>query len=85
MKVPIALKKAYLLIACAGRYWNSDNASNIGAALAFFCAFSLAPLLIIVLTVTGWILGADAAYSQTGTQLDALFGVSTAKILLQAV
>jgi membrane protein len=79
------LRKAYLLIVCAGRYWNSDNASNIGAALAFFCAFSLAPLLIIVLTVTGWILGADAAYSQIGTQLDALFGASTAKILLQAV
>jgi membrane protein len=85
MKLPVAVKKAYLLIACAGRYWNSDNASNIGAALAFFCAFSLAPLLIIILTVTGWILGPDAAYAQIGAQLNALFGVSTAKILLQAV
>jgi membrane protein len=85
MRVPKTLKRAYSLGTCAARFWNSDNASNIGAALAFFCAFSLAPLLIIILTVTGWILGADAAYSQIGAQLEALFGASTAKILLQAV
>jgi membrane protein len=84
MSVPAVLKKGWLLTACAARYWSSDNASNIGAALAFYCAFSLAPLLIIILTVMGWIVGSSAAYAQIGTQLAALFGASTAKILLQA-
>lgn len=69
---------------CAAQYWNSDNASNIAATLAFYCAFSLAPLLIIILTTTGWIVGSDAAYRQIGSQLDALFGSAAAKILLQA-
>ncbi len=56
-----------------------------GAALAFFCAFSLAPLLVILLTVAGWIVGTSAAYAQIGSQLNALFGPSTAKTLLAAM
>jgi membrane protein len=78
-------KKVLRLIQCAAFYWNSDNASTRGAALAFFCAFSLAPLLVIILTVAGWIVGANAAYMQIGAQLTALFGPSTAKTLLDAM
>ena len=78
-------KKAAALTGCAARYWNSDNAATSGAALAFFCAFSLAPLLVILLTIAGWIVGATAAYGLIGEQLRSLFGPSTAKILLDAV
>jgi len=79
------LKKTVSLTACAARYWSSDNASTTGAALAFYCAFSLAPLLVIVLTLAGLIVGANAAYGQVGAQLNSLFGPSTAAIVLQAV
>jgi membrane protein len=78
-------KNAFSLATCAARYWNSDNASTTGAALAFFCAFSLAPLLVILLAIAGWIVGASAAYSEMTLQLEALFGPATAKILLGAV
>jgi len=37
--------------------WLEDQASSISAALAFYCAFSLAPLLIISVTIAGWIVG----------------------------
>jgi membrane protein len=73
------------LTRCAGRNWLSDNASTTGASLAFFCAFSLAPLLVIVLTIVGWIVGTSAALAQIGLQLTALFGPATAKILLGAI
>jgi membrane protein len=73
------------LVKCATGYWVSDQAGTTGAALAFYCAFSLAPLLIIIVTVTGWIVGSDAAYGQLNVQLTALFGKSTADILLQAM
>jgi membrane protein len=79
------LKQTVALIRCAGRNWVSDNASTTGASLAFFCAFSLAPLLVIVLTIVGWIVGASAAYTQIGRQLTALFGPATAKGLLAAI
>jgi membrane protein len=79
------LKQAYELLLCAGRNWIDDNASTTGASLAFFCAFSLAPLLVIVLTTAGWVIGATAAYSQIDAQLNALFGAATAKTLLEAI
>jgi membrane protein len=78
-------KQTVALTRCAARNWVSDNASTTGASLAFFCAFSLAPLLVIVLTVVGWIVGASAAYTQIGRQLTALFGPATAKGLLAAI
>jgi uncharacterized BrkB/YihY/UPF0761 family membrane protein len=36
------------LIKCAVAHWSSDQAATIGAALAFYCAFSIAPLLVIL-------------------------------------
>jgi membrane protein len=73
------------LIACAGRFWSDDNASTTGAALAFFCAFSLAPLLVILLTIAGTVLGEQAAYGEVQAQLQGLFGASTAKTIMGAV
>jgi membrane protein len=73
------------LIKCAVSHWASDQAATIGAALAFYCAFSIAPLLVILLATAGWIVGAEAAYGHLSSQLTALFGKSTAEILLQAM
>jgi membrane protein len=73
------------LIACAGRFWSSDNASTTGAALAFFCAFSLAPLLVILLAIAGSVLGEQAAYGQLQSQMQGLFGPATAKTVMGAV
>src|SRR5215204_2763751 len=59
-------------VRCAVAHWSSDQAATIGAALAFYCAFSIAPLLVILLHVSGWIVGAEAAYGQLNSQLTAL-------------
>jgi membrane protein len=83
--VSAIIKKSLALMSCAARNWLADNASTTGASLAFFCAFSIAPLLVIVLTTAGWIVGASAAYSQIDAQLNGLFGPATAKILLGAI
>jgi membrane protein len=77
-------RRGFALLKCALRSWSADNVSTIGAALAYYCAFSLAPLLVIVLAVTGFIVGRESAYSHLDTQLVALFGASTAKTLLTA-
>lgn len=70
---------------CAARHWVEDKASTSGAALAFYCAFSLAPLLVILLTLAGWVVGAEAAYGQIRGQLTDLFGIETARTLIEAV
>jgi membrane protein len=81
----VVINKSMAAVGCAARNWVADNASTTGASLAFFCAFSIAPLLVIVLTTAGWIVGAAAAYSQIDVQLNGLFGPATAKILLGAI
>jgi len=65
--------------------WLEDQASSIAAALAFYCAFSLAPLLIISVTIAGWIVGSDLAYSYLGSQVTLLFGKQSAELILQAM
>jgi membrane protein len=65
--------------------WLQDQASSISAALAFYCAFSLSPLLIIIVTIAGWIVGDEIAYSYVGDQLSLLFGAQSAKLVLDAM
>jgi membrane protein len=75
----------WTLAKCAVVSWVTDRSATAGAALAFYCAFSLAPLLIILLTLAGWIVGAEAAYGQLSDQLTQLFGRATAEVLLEAM
>ena len=79
------MSAAVSTIKCAVSHWSADQAATIGAALAFYCAFSIAPLLVILLAVAGWIVGAEAAFGHLSSQLTALFGKPTAEILLQAM
>jgi membrane protein len=65
--------------------WLADQASSISAALAFYCAFSLAPLLIIVVAIASWIVGDEVAYSYVSSQLTALFGAKNANLLIDAM
>lgn len=59
--------------------WQGDKAPRLAAALAYYTAFSLAPLLIIALALAGFFLGADAARGQIFGQLRGLFGSSGAQ------
>jgi membrane protein len=78
-------KRGWGLLTCAARHWSADNASTTGAALAFYCAFSIAPLLVILLTLAGLVVSENAAYEEVGGELNALFGPATARILMGAV
>lgn len=75
----------WALIKCAVRHWAGDRAATMGASLAFYSAFSLAPLLIVLGTLTGWIVGAQTAEHQLAEQLRSLFGPGTAGVLMDAM
>jgi membrane protein len=47
------------------REWNDDKVPRLGAALACYTVFSLAPLLVVVLAVTGLVFGPSAAQQLT--------------------
>ena len=54
--------------------WSDDNCSSMGAALAFFSLLSMGPLLLLVIAVTGLVLGRDEAQTLLLTQLAGLLG-----------
>lgn len=54
--------------------WLDDYVPSMGAALAFYTLFSLAPLLLIVISVAGLVFGEEAARGQITVQLGSLMG-----------
>ncbi len=54
--------------------WSDDYASSMGAAIAYYTLFSVAPLLIIVIGVAGLVFGQDAAQGAIFDQLRGLLG-----------
>ncbi len=56
--------------------WLEDRAPSMGAALAYYTAFSLAPLLIIAIAVAGVMFGRDAAQAAVVSQLQGLLGAA---------
>ncbi len=73
------------VLRCTLQNWYADNPANTGAALAFYCAFSLAPLLVILLSLAARLLGTQHANAQISSLLTALFGPATARALVDAV
>ena len=68
--------------------WVDDYAPSMGAALAYYTVFSVAPLLLIVISVAGLVFGEDAARGAIFGQLRGLMGDEGAKAvegLLQSV
>jgi membrane protein len=45
----------------AGRQWSANGDSRLGAALAYYALFSIAPLLVIAITIAGVVYGDEAA------------------------
>ena len=68
--------------------WVDDYAPSMGAALAYYTLFSLAPLLLIVVSIAGLVFGPDAARGEIFAQLRGLVGddgAAAAQSLLQSV
>src|SRR5437762_4125408 len=61
--------------------WLDDRAPTMGAALAFYCAFSLAPLLMIVIAIAAAVFGADAARGAIVEQLSGIVGPVAAEAI----
>lgn len=58
--------------------WSDDYVPSMGAALAFYTLFSLAPLLLIVIAIAGLVFGQDAARGEIQEQLRTLMGEGSA-------
>jgi membrane protein len=66
------------IITEAIRAWIEHDDSTMGAALAFYTVFSVAPILIIAIGVIGLAVGGDTVRAQLLPQMQTLFGDSGA-------
>lgn len=65
--------------------WIKDNAQVLGAALAFYTLFSLAPLLIIITVVVGYFLGQEAVQSDLLARLAEFVGQENAHNIMTLI
>lgn len=74
----VTQNKVFQLLKCTVEAWVEDRALRLSAALAFYSAFSIAPLLVIALGIAGLVLGEDAVRGHLDTQLSSYVGPQAA-------
>ena len=81
------MRRLWSLVKKTVTAWQDDYASSMGAALAYYTVFSVAPLLVIVVAVAGFFFGQSAAQGELFMQLrDALGdeGAATVQALVKS-
>lgn len=66
-------------------HWIEDKCPKLGAALSFYTIFSLSPLLVIAVSIAGFIFGEEAARGEIVYQIQDLVGQEGAMIVQTAL
>ena len=72
------LKSAFLA-------WREDDAPHLGAALAYYTVFSIAPLMLVLIGVAGMVFGREAVEGQVFGALASRLGAPAAKTIQDAL
>jgi membrane protein len=59
--------------------WSKDNVPRLGASLAYYTLFSVAPVLLISIAIAGYFFGVEAVRGEIARQLDDLIGREAAE------
>jgi len=67
-------KLFYQLVKKSVNAWIDDYAPSMGAAISYYTVFSIAPLMIIVIAVAGFVWGREAVQGEIVGQLSGMIG-----------
>src|SRR5688572_2901112 len=70
MRAPVILQ----IFGTALRAWWDDDAPRLGASLAYYTLFAIAPVLLVATAIAGMVFGAEAVRGEIVGQLDQLIG-----------
>jgi membrane protein len=59
--------------------WSRDKVPRMGAALAYYTIFSLAPLLVIAIAIAGFVFGKEAVEGRITYEIQGLVGAESAR------
>ena len=65
--------------------WVNDGATRLSSSLAYYAIFSLAPLLVIVISMAGLVFGEDATRGQLSQEIASLAGMGAGEAIQSAV
>ena len=69
------------LVREAAKRWSAHRASSMGAALAFYATFSIAPILVIAIAIAGAVFGPEAARGEVVAEISGLTGEAGAQAI----
>jgi membrane protein len=78
---PMTSKDLRLLIDKSVNAWVDDYAPSMGAAIAFYTLFSVAPLFILIIAVAGFVFGEAAAEGAIVLELQGRIGLEGAAVV----
>jgi membrane protein len=76
----VTIKTLWSILKDTFTEWQEDKAARLAAALAYYTIFSMAPLIIIVLGIVGYLFGRDIAGSYLIEQIGGLVGQEGATV-----
>ena len=85
MPLQRAIAEAWGLVQESVLAFINDNCLSAGAAMAFYAATSLTPILLIVVAIAGLAFGNDAAQLALSAQISGLMGPESADLLQTAI
>jgi membrane protein len=75
------LRRTWSLIRESVEDYIEDDAMSRGAAIAYYCFFSVAPLLVIATAIAGLFFGPQAVQGAVAQHLEALMGTTGAQVV----
>ncbi len=74
-------KNFFTLLRQTAQEFGQDKVPRLGAALAYYTVFSLAPLLIIAIAIAGLVFGDEAARGRVSDQIATLINPDAAEAI----
>jgi membrane protein len=84
-RLPAPLATFLRLLQQTFQEWNEDNVPRLAAALSYYTAFSIAPLLVVIIAVAGLIIGARGAQDEIVGSISAELGPEVASLIEGAI
>lgn len=78
-------KSIFKLLSDAAKAYGEDKVSRLAAALAYYTLFSIAPLLVIAIGITGLVIGRNQAQSEIVAQIEDTAGPEVAEALADMI
>jgi membrane protein len=75
------MKTLFRLLRTTVTEWSEDKAPRLGAALAYYTIFAIAPLLIIAIGIAGLVYGEEAAQGQVAREIQDTLGRPVAEAI----